>query len=315
VSAGRAVFVALLASACQGPRVESVASVEPASEPPPSPAPVLSRPEGLVLPEAGLHFGSLFTGGEGDTVLARSGGLEVRKHHVFDRLHESDPELVREHVELLLLDVRVRAVAEELGVEVPESDLRLAVRREWARVERAFAQRPAGAATVEDYVRDNYAMTRAEFEGRVRMLQWRRLLRSYAVRYHLRQRGRVRLQYFASTDRTVVETCHARVAAGGDFAELARAHSRDRSASNGGRLPDLPLDFDHPAVRLAGDAAAGTLGPVTGLPEGGGFAFVRVIERSPPDRRPFPDQVALIRQDLERRPVQPEELAIFVQGR
>lgn len=308
--------VALVLPACRGPAVTSIEA--PPVEAGPASAEAGPAPSELPVTPVDFDFGSLFTRDEGDSVLAALGDLDIHKRHVFDRLQEVDPQRIRETIELLLLDARVRQRSEELGVEVPETDLRLAVRREWARVERAFRRRAGGARDVDDYVRRNYAMEPAAFRGRIRLLAWRRLMRAYTLRYLARRRGGVLLAYFQHARRPLAEQCRTQIAQGADFHVLARERSLDVSAVNGGRLPLLPLDFDHPAVRSAGDLEAGALSPVRPVGPSRsptGWGFVRVLERRSPDRRPFRLQLPEIRRELERRPVDSSELALFLTGR
>ncbi len=310
----------LVLSGCSGPRVASVPAIDASAEPV-AKAPLVEPAPTFVRGAYG--FGSAFAPSahavdEGDAVVARVAGLEIRKHHVFDRLQEVDPQRTREILEVVLLDARVRERSRVLGVAVPETDLDLAVRREWSRVERGFHQRPDGAASLQDYVRRNYAMSTDAFRARVRLLAWRRLMRAYTLRYEVSRRGRLRLLWLFNEDESVVRSCHDRIAAGADFSVLAREHGSDRTRRVGGRLPELPLGYPHPAVRLSKTLAVGQLSEVHSVqaPDGRkGFAFVRLRERNAPDRRPFTEQVRQLRRGLDRRPVDAAEIAMFLQAR
>ncbi|MAE75719.1 MAG: hypothetical protein CMJ85_02485 [Planctomycetes bacterium] len=303
-----ALLALALVASCTGPRVETG---EPIGTREPAAARPTYRPAPVTADRAELGFGSLFSRDDGDSVLASVSSVRVRKHHVFDRLLEIDPQRARELTELLVLDARVKVVAEKLDVQVPDSDLRLAVKREWARVERVFRQRSGGASTIDAWIERNYAMSRDAFLARVELLAWRRLLRSFTVRYQMRRRGGVAVQLFTAASAKAGLQYRGRIVEGADFATLARKHSVDRSAAVGGRLPLLPNGFDHPGVTLADEVAVGSLSQVRAIGERWGF--VRVMDRRVPDTRPFAEAADEIRRELQRRPVESAELAVFIE--
>ncbi|MEZ5989979.1 MAG: hypothetical protein R3F30_12800 [Planctomycetota bacterium] len=315
--AAPAVVLVLLAS-CSGPRVDGGRSV-----PPPGPeAP--TRPLEPVGPP--VELGSLYSAGlpdldprlsEGDTVLARIGDLEVRKHHVLDRMLEQDPAQVQALLELIVLDERIRELAARYGVEVPATDLRLEVARDWARLVRRMEQDGVPKDRIEEQLELRHGLDKARYLDRSRRMHWRRLLRSYTLRYWLRRSGSVTLRFFAAASEDEALAVRGQAQQGADLEALCRQSSIDPSGPRGGLLPPLPPGFAHPGVALAEGLAPDGLSAVRAVRLVDGreaWGFVQVIERREPDRRPFAEQAATIRAGLERRPVEGEELQILLSG-
>ena len=220
---------------------------------------------------------------------------------------------MRETIETLLIDLRVGEFVERDRVFVPEDELRLATRRAWARVQRAFARRPAGAKSIADYVNANYGLSVAAYKDRVRRLARRSLLRAYAVRFAAAKIERVRLQFLSVAGQAEARRLRAQIASGADFAVLARQSSTDRSAQVGGRLPELPVDYEHPALALAKGLSRGQTSVAKPL-SGGGYGIVRVLDRRPADPRPFAQQVRELQRELARRPIESSEITLFAFG-
>lgn len=311
-----AAAVALLVTACAGPSVRSVPEpvTRRATEPNAAEVTLPLRVSDRAM-QSGIDFGSLFHADDGDGVIARVGEAAIHKRHVYDRMLEVDPVRLREIEEALVLDARVREVARQHDVRVPESEVEFAVRREWARVEREFEKQPLGAKTIDVFVERNYSMSVTAFRAHVKMLAWRRLMRSYTIRYAQLRSGTVRLQRFLARTRAEAERAREEAVRGGDLAHLAESASVDSRARAGGRLPLLPLDGGHPALGLGRGVEIGAFGPVRAVPlEDGssGFGFVRVLARNAPDPRSFEAAYADLRKGLERRPIAQEEVLSFL---
>lgn len=274
----------------------------------------------------GLDFGSLFTSASGSAeaatdrdasddgdVVLREGTTVVRKQHVYDRMLEVDPQRVQDIAEALRLDVRIRELSQRWDVRASDAEVDLSVRRELARMQRDF-EKAGGFADFATYVEAGFGRTLEDLTQHLRVLAWRRLTRSYVIRYVARRRGVLRLQRFLATTKEDADRVHAEVAQGGDFARLAEARSVGSRARFGGRLPPLATSSEHSATRLADGVETGALGPVRAVPlEDGsdGFGFVRVLERIEPDPRSFADVHEELRRELERRPVERDEIVAF----
>lgn len=253
-----------------------------------------------------------------DRVLATAGTLTLRAHHLVDRLIERDPAQVQSLIELLLLDERVRQLAAEYEVEVPASDVRLAVRRDWARTKRILMRDGVPEDRLEEQLRLKHGLTIAQYRKRSERQAWRRLLRAYTLRYFLRRRGSIRLLYYLNEDRDQTIEARGKVAHGADLRVLARKESKAASAARGGELPRYPLDFRHPALDLAKGLHTGDVSRVRELDAPSGrksYAFVQVLDIVAPDRRSFAEQRGEISFELDRRPVQGSELEILLSGR
>ncbi|MFQ5504669.1 MAG: peptidylprolyl isomerase, partial [Planctomycetota bacterium] len=283
----------------------------PPSRPPsssPSKPPLPDPPD---LPDLPLDERLLELSTGNDAVLARVAGAAIQKRHVYDRLVELEPIRVAQALELLTLDARLRVLARRAGVFVPPDHLDFELKRLWAKIRRKHAQSP-GNLDFATYVEKRHGMEPTALRQTLRRLTARRLLRSYTLRCWLRQRGSRELHYFECDDRQTAELCRRQIAEGADFELVARQSSRHRSASRGGRLPPVPLDAE--AFRRFQGLEPGELSKVTVIEGPAGarsFGFARLLRRTEPDRRPFAEQAAEIRKDLDRRPVQAFEFALL----
>ncbi|GEM_PF-3486623 len=259
--------------------------------------------------------------GSEDRVLGRGKEGEIRAHHLLDRLAERDPKTVAELLELCRLDQAVRAFAERHRIFVPKEDLRLALRSELARLERRFRREGRVGLSFEDWVSATFGEELPSLRRRIALLAWRRGLRAYALRYAQRRGGILRLRIFVGAAEEA-RKAREKIAAGADFRVVARASSVHPSGPAGGLLRWLPLSGGGIYVRLAKGVPAGALSPLLPFPStqlggkerGSGrfFAFVRVLERTLPDPRPFSEVWPEIQKDLARRPIRPEDMTAFL---
>lgn len=316
VRAAPAIFLVL--GACAGPRVASLPSspAEPV-------APVDAERVLAKAPRAPrskqLDFGAPFARDEGDLRFAQVGAHALHKRHVYDRLLEVDPRRLREIEEALALDAKVREVARRFEVEVPPSELDFDVKREWSRVERAFARDSLGLSSIDDFLARVYGMKSGAFRAHIRLLAWRRKMRAYAVRYAARRAGSLRLLRFVARTREAAEAARRTILDGADFAQVAAQGSIGARARQGGRLPRLRLDMPHPAIALARGVRVGELSAVRAVQLGDasasgaeqGFAFVRVLEREAAAPDSFGACREELRRELARRPIEAEEVLVF----
>ena len=253
-----------------------------------------------------------------DDVMARVSGVEIRKHHIVDRLAEIEPAQVYRVLELLILDQRVKELAQEHAVFVPDEELRLAEGRDWAGLRRLFRKRRDKDENLERYLLRNHAMDIKQYRERSKKLAWRRLLRAYTIRYVHKRRGSLELLYLVSEDRDTAQACRNRVRRGADFATLCRHYSIDPSRKVGGKLPMIPNDFDHPAAALAKGVEKDDCSRVRKIEYMRGksaYAFVQVVSRTEADDRAFKDVWREIRDGLAVEGISPRELQILVSGR
>mgnify|MGYP001473469652 CR=1 FL=1 len=333
-SIGRAllvVAVAVLAAvslvACTGPRVASLGSTTAART-------VARGDEALEANRAAAprvstrafehraDFGSLFdapttvTNGSGEADVAplfEVEGTAIHKRHVYDRMLEVDPQRVRDVEEALFLDVRIVELVRRFQIAAPQDEVDIAVRRDIARMERAHERMGDGVA-FDQHVLESYGMPLEALRAHLAMLAWRRITRSYVIRYAARRQGVLLLERFLAKTAEEAEDARRAILEGGDFARIAEARSIGSRARFGGRLPPLPHGTDHPSASLAADVGVGEVGPVRATvleDESPGFGFVRVVERREPLLRPFAELRAELRRELERRPVERAELVAF----
>ena len=312
----------LLVCACAGNRVTSPAPSGP-SAPRPGASDAAERaapPQRLTAKEEARiavpeprapELSALLPEPGADETVVRYGERAITRGDLFERLREREPAKAQELIELALLDARVHELAERDGVFVPKGELRLSLGRELARVRRAYTRRPDGAVDFDQFLMRSYGLDEAGFRKRAELLAYRRLMRSYAVRYWLRQRGHVELQLFVGADRGEAERAREEVRLGADFAAVARRSSQHGSARRGGRLPQVPQGIGHPIEKLAEGVAEGGLSPVTAYGDAGP-AFVRLLSRRAPDRRSYAEMAEDLRAELAQRPVAAHEVALFM---
>ncbi len=251
---------------------------------------------------------------EGDQRL--DGPIPLMAHQVADLLREMDPLRFHQLQTLLALDARIRNFAAKHGIFVPASDLRLATRRAWASVQRRFQR--TGQRDFESFCERFFGMSSEGVRKKLRLAEARRLLRSYALRFRLRRTGSVTLDFVWTRNQRLLERFHQRIRSGASFEPLLQSLFKKDPKARGGHLPPLPLDAGHLALRLIRKKKGlGIIAPQPLRGAGGepGFAWVRVLSRSPRDPRSFEKMWPSIQRDLARNPVGAGELELFLQDR
>ena len=244
------------------------------------------------------------------------GPIPLKAHQVADLLQEIDPLRFNQLQTLLALDARIRTYAAKHKIFVPTSDLRLAMRRAWASIQRKFQR--TGQKDFEAFCQLSFGMPSEAVRKKLRLAEARRLLRSYTLRYRLGRVGSVTLDFVWSRNKKLLERFHRRIRSGASFDPLLRSLFKEDPSARGGHLPPMPLDGGHLALRLAKKKGGlGTIAPQPMRGPGGepGFAWVRVLARNQGDSRTFAKMWPEIQRDLARNPVGAGELELFLQDR
>lgn len=245
-----------------------------------------------------------------DDELARVGGESVRKSQVFDRLAARDPELAQALVDLCVLDRVVAAAADRYGIDVCDEEIASRMQSEEAvlRLESKAADDAAFARWIEGRFGAPIATWRERLRREVELVLWR----SHVIRYLARLEDRVSVRILVHDDPAVLEEVREKMARGADFAALARRHSQDASATDGGALPPFGRDAPHPIARAAFALRAGELSSPIPLGDGDRRALVWCVATLPARAASFAELRAEIVAELELRPVTPFEQDAFV---
>jgi hypothetical protein len=224
-----------------------------------------------------------------------------------------DPARFHQLKTLLILDDRIRAFAKRHRIVVPASDLRLAMRRAWSSLKRQFQKSAEG--NFEAFCQRSFGLSAEKLRSQIRLAEARRLLRSYALRFRLRRVGSVTMDFVWSSKKDLLDRFHKRIQGGASFDPLLRSLFREDPRAKGGHLPPIPLDAKHRALQIAKTwKGVGIQAPQPMPGPGGepGFAWIRVLARSPGDPRTFDQMWPDLQNDLARSPVGAGELELFL---
>lgn len=304
--AGAAIALLGCALGCAAPREQVGPELRPGDA-----GPVAVEVERTMLPAAeGAGRDLLALAPARDDELARVAGESVRKSQVFDRLAARDPELAQALVDLCVLDRVVAAAAERYGIDVRDEEIGSRMQSEEAvlRLESKAADDPAFVRWIERRFGTPIATWRERLRREVELVLWR----SHVIRYLARLEDRVSVRILVHDDPALLGEIREKLARGADFAALARRHSQDASAIDGGALPPFTRDAPHPIARAAFGLRAGELSTPIPLGDGDRLALVWCVQTLPARDASFADLRAEIVAELELRPVTPFEQDAFV---
>lgn len=147
--------------------------------------------------------------------------------------------------------------------------------------EHAELEEEAGKAgySVEDYVTAQLGVAQDVYFQRLRLATIRQMLAERAVRAWTLGNQNVAIRLIVVAEPERMAAIRAQLAAGADFAELARRHSVDETAKRDGLLPYVVHQEHSPLARLAFSTPPGELG---GPLETSGHHFLIRVEESRP---------------------------------
>ncbi len=239
-------------------------------------------------------------------------GQAIRASDVFRELDLVVPGRSAEVVRQMLLSAFARRVAVQHGLDVQaemlEREVDVAIAEQRAR----FALE-AESVGLETFLAARFGFTVERYRAEIRARVLASLLLERAVRFEAARTAREQSQLILVEDLETATGIATKVAEGASFASLARAHSVHPTAADGGDLPDVPLGADVPLLEgREGLQPGDVLGPLPITLNGKAyFRLIRLVDRLQPDLRPWDRVRVEIELELARRPLQPEELAIF----
>ncbi|MDP6369388.1 MAG: peptidylprolyl isomerase [Planctomycetota bacterium] len=191
---------------------------------------------------------------------------------------QRDPAGVREMLEQLALSRLVMAEASRLGMVLAPEPVEAAWRSSLAELDRRIAREAPGTDT-EDYIREFMGREPSTFREGLRQEILLEALASRVVRAWMLCEERSRVRVIVTKTEEDMDAVRTALAAGGDFAELARKHSQEESAADGGLLPPI-VHSQTVLSRLAFLTEVGEVGGPVG--EQGSLMLIRVEERPTP---------------------------------
>ena len=251
-----------------------------------------------------------------DDEIARVGDLVLRKHDLFDRLRETEPEFVRKWIDYLVMDALLADEAERYSIapDVAAVDARLDA--EIAVLRKRVVEELSPQATFDDYLQRRFDMDFAEYRRWQRSNRMRDWYRQAVVHYLTLREDRVQIRMLSTTDGELAKDLARRVRDGADFATLARRHSEDESRKDGGLLPQFRRGTDHPVVAVAFTLEPGQVSDVLPVERDGVTRYYLVVclQRFEGRDVPFADVRSEIEDAIERGPLPEAEFeATFVQ--
>jgi hypothetical protein len=318
IAAAALLAVGLGGGACQGPAPAPAPA--PLGEPAPPAAGGARIPASVELgatpPVDGLGPGILLPReGSADDVVARIGGLGLKKSQVFDRMLEINRRGTRSMIDVLIMDAVVAEQARTHGIDIEPDRIDALVDEEEKFVRDRVRVEFGGRRTFDDYVRGQFDMSVEEYHDFLRRELARERYRSLVIRFLSLLEDRVQVRFIACRDRAVLEDVRKKVLDGADFATLAMRHSEDETRRDGGLLPPFGRDFQHPIAKVAFELEPGALSEVFSFETDGvgRECLVYCLKRMPGQSGlRFADVKGELVTGIEQRPLSPFEQKEFM---
>ncbi len=216
--------------------------------------------------------------GTASASVARVAGQAVSAGELIAFWYQRDPDSLRDMLEQLALSRLVVAEASRMGLVLAPEPVEAAWSRALAELAERAAQETPGLE-LEGYIRETLGREPSSFREELRQEILLEALASRVVRAWMLCEERAVVRVIVTETEVDMDKVRAALEAGGDFAELAREHSQEESATSGGLLP--PIVRSQAALsRLAFLTEVGELGGPVG--EQGRIMMIRVEERPTP---------------------------------
>jgi parvulin-like peptidyl-prolyl isomerase len=244
-----------------------------------------------------------------DLAVAHVGGKPIDVREFLARLWFRDQVQARQVLENLVFAQVTLFEADRLGLSLEPAQVDSVVKKARAALEAKLAEKEP-RLSVEEFLRTERGWEPAAYEAQVRRDAIIQLLAERCVRGWALESGRARVRLMELADDKDLEAVQAGLAAGGDFEELARRHSVDARAEEGGTGLVLVRTETHPLARLAMATPVGEVGGP--LEERGHFLLLRVESKDEPYTGELGAIAPLIESSLASSPVDDDE---YVQWR
>ena len=172
-----------------------------------------------------------------DTVVAKVGGLSIRKSHIYDRLFEDDTLRTKTLVDTIAFDALLAGQATKHKVFVDPEMIDKVVKQEVERLVAQVEKDWQGRMSIDDFLQFKSGRDLKTHRQFMRRQMARDLFRYYVVRFLALRDNRVQVRILTHPDRIEIERIRRMVAEGADFESLALKRSRHPSQKSGGKLP------------------------------------------------------------------------------
>ena len=294
-------LAAFAAAGCVGSR----APEHSADRSPPA-SPAKGSPPAAVVPDG--------AGAAGDLPVALVDGATVHAGEVYRLLLLSLPDETQNAARQLVVDRIAAAEAAAASIEVPAAVVDRELERVLGEQDRKVRESSKGKQDLATYVQQTYALDKAAYAELVRGTVARSLLLERVVLLELSKHPRTQLRLIRVKERPLAEEIRKKVVQGADFATLARQHSEDGSARDGGLYPPLPSDLPSPLFARTEGLKGGDVGEVEEVSTNDGprFRIVQVLSRLPAEPGSWAERGAGIDKVLDGRALSPLELEAWM---
>ena len=243
-------------------------------------------------------------------IVARVDGVDLPAADAYRLVRLAAPNEAANAIQQLVVDRLSASEAETAGVTVPAEVLDREVEREFSDQERRIKEQTKGERDLAGYVRGTWDLSSEEYREVVRGTLARQLLLERVVLGELGLHPRVQIRVIRVKQRTLAEEIREKLAKGADFAALARQHSEDGSAREGGVYPPLPSDLPSPLFERTEGLDPGEVSGIDEIStsEGPRYRIVQVLARLPAEPKAYSERAAAIERVLEGRRLSPLEL-------
>jgi parvulin-like peptidyl-prolyl isomerase len=252
--------------------------------------------------------------GADDLVVGSVDGVAIHASEAFRILTLNLPDESANAVRQIVIDRVAAAEAAENAITVPDA----AVAREFDRIladqDRKVRESSKGKLDLAAYVKNSYTLEKADYEAIVRASVSRSLLLERVILFELSRHPRIQVRLIRVKDRSLAEEIRKKLLESADFATLARQHSEDGSARDGGIYPPLPSDLPSTLFTRTDALKNGEVGPVEEVStnDGSRYRIVQVLARLPAESGAWTERSAGIEQVLQGRPVSPLEIEAWM---
>jgi parvulin-like peptidyl-prolyl isomerase len=253
-------------------------------------------------------------GAAGDLPVALVDGATVHAGEVYRLLLLSLPDETQNAARQLVVDRVAAAEAAAASIEVPAAAVDRELERVLGEQDRKVRESSKGKQDLATYVQQTYSLDKAAYAELVRGTVARSLLLERVVLLELSKHPRTQLRLIRVKERPLAEEIRKKVVQGADFATLARQHSEDGSARDGGLYPPLPSDLPSPLFARTEGLKGGDVGEVEEVSTNDGprFRIVQVLTRLPAEAGSWTERGAGIDKVLDGRALSPLELEAWM---
>jgi hypothetical protein len=249
-----------------------------------------------------------------DLVVGTVDGVPIHASEAFRVLTLSLPDESGNAVRQIIIDRFAAAEAAQNSISVPDAAITKDVERVLAEQDRKIRESSKGRVELASYVKNSYGLEKDGYAELVRGSVSRSLLLERVILFELDRHPRIQLRLIRVKERALAEEIRKKLLESADFATLARQHSEDGSARDGGVYPPLPTDLPSTLFTKTEALKSGEIGPIEEVSTNDGprYRIVQVLARLPAESGTWAERGAAIEKILEGRPLSPLEFEAWM---